>query len=275
MARTLAGYLVAAGLDPHTRAILRRGQFHDVVLTRRAVYRFPRTAAARTQLPRVAAVLGALSALDLGPATPRPIAAVDTAAPLGRCHLATTRVPGVARQDPVGDPVPALAGLLAAMRHASGHPAIRPAVPLQDPQRWRDFAAQVRRILFPLMTTAGRRRAERELAAVMALAPATSGLVHGDLGGANLLWSDTGPELTGVVDWDSAVVGDQAADVASLAATYGWSVVRESVAVLDVDPEPLLARAHRIRGTFALQEALPAAIAGDRAHLEGGLAGYR
>jgi hypothetical protein len=45
--------------------------------------------------------------------------------------------------------------------------------------------------------------------------------VHGDFGGANLLWSydEAGPRLTGVLGWDGAEIGNQADDPASAAQT--------------------------------------------------------
>ena len=55
------------------------------------------------------------------------------------------------------------------------------------------------------MSDQGRRRAEAELNHVLAIDPTGSALVHGDLGGTNLLWSTDQaavPRLTGVLDWD-------------------------------------------------------------------------
>lgn len=56
------------------------------------------------------------------------------------------------------------------------------------------------------------------------MAPATPtarGLVHGDLGGANLIVD--GAEVTGVIDWDRALVGDPAYDAANL---FFWDEAR-------------------------------------------------
>lgn len=281
----LVDYLAVIGHDEPGEASLHRGQFHDVVITETAAYRFPRTESARAGLADSSAVLSTLADLDLGVALPRPLAPVDAAAPVGRCHLVTTRVPGGAldRADVDGDAQVAaavsaeLARLLSRLRHASADPELRRAIRETPPERWRDFAAAVRQTLYPLMSQDGRPRAEQELTAVCALPPVTGALVHGDLGGRNLLWRrDSGrPVLTGVVDWDDAAIGDQAADVAAIAVTYGWTVATDTLRLLSAKPEAVLARARAIAGTFALQQALPAAIDGDDADLREGLAGYR
>jgi aminoglycoside phosphotransferase (APT) family kinase protein len=264
-----------------TGAVLHRGQYHDVVVTQREVHRFPRTEAARARLPATAALLAALAQVDLGVATPRPLAAVDPTAPVGLCRLTTTRVPGEPLE--MADIGPSdrravsaeLSRLLAALRRAGGD--MRGAVPEAEPDRWIRFAGQVRQTLFPRMSAAGRARAERELATVATLPPVMRALVHGDLGGPNLLWRREGDrlELTGVVDWDGAVIGDPAVDVASLAVTYGWRVAADALGAMGGQPGPVLARALAIAGTFALQEALPAALDGDDHHLRYGLASYR
>jgi aminoglycoside phosphotransferase (APT) family kinase protein len=281
----LDDYLRVIGHGGHGDSSLHRGQFHDVVITPAAVYRFPRTESARAGLGRTVAVLSALAGVDLGFVVPEPLAPVDVTAPLGRCHLVTTRVPGGPLPQLATDhpdhrvPAGELTRLLAALRGAGADPAVRRAVPVAEasPDRWHEFAAQVEAVLFPRMSRAGRQRAARELVSVTGLPHVTSALVHGDLGGGNLLWRWAGerPVLAGVVDWDGAVIGDPAADVASLAVTWSWPTVIEALTPIEPSPEPLLARARAIAGTFALQQALPAALDGDMFNLREGLAGYR
>jgi aminoglycoside phosphotransferase (APT) family kinase protein len=102
-------------------------------------------------------------------------------------------------------------------------------------------------------------------------------LVHNDLGGANLLWTTSGgvPKLAGVVDWDESRVGDQASDLASIAVTTGWPLPGRIDIHRRGAARPLLADAKIIAATFALQQALPAALTGDQASLDDGLRGYR
>jgi aminoglycoside phosphotransferase (APT) family kinase protein len=101
--------------------------------------------------------------------------------------------------------------------------------------------------------------------------------VHCDLGGANLLWTtaDGRPALTGVLDWDEACTGDQASDLASIAVTIGWPLAGRIDARRGAATRPMLADAQTIAATFALQQALPAALSGDRASLDDGLRSYR
>jgi aminoglycoside phosphotransferase (APT) family kinase protein len=260
------------------RAVLRRGQFHDVVVTETAAYRFPRDPAARAVLARHATVLKALAEAGLGFAVPTPLAPVDPDSPVGSCFLATTLVPGAPL--PADDPrlaEPALADELGlALASLAGATArLRGVVPAFDPRRWARFAVHVQHDLFPLMSPQGRARARRELDAVVGLPPpAHPVLVHGDLGGENLMWQPGPPRLAGVVDWDEVSLDDPANDVASLAATYGWPVAARAVRAPD-DPGALLARARTIQATFALQHALPAASSGDIINLADGLHGYR
>ena len=64
----------------------------------------------------------------------------------------------------------------------------------------------------------------RALTEIERLAPAAlpaRGLVHGDLGGANLIVD--ADEVTGVIDWDRALIGDPAYDAANL---FFWDEAR-------------------------------------------------
>jgi aminoglycoside phosphotransferase (APT) family kinase protein len=94
--------------------------------------------------------------------------------------------------------------------------------------------------------------------------------VHIDLGGANLLWTTAVgvPKLTGVLDWDEACIGDQAA-------TIGWPLAERIDTRRRGGARPMLADAKIIAATFALQQALPAALNGDQAGLDDGLRQYR
>jgi aminoglycoside phosphotransferase (APT) family kinase protein len=203
--------------------------------------------------------------------------------PLGRCHVALSRLPGqpLPREQATGprsEPavIGELARLLDALAGLGADPAVRKAAPGPDPDHWSRFAGEVTRVLFALMPEQGRRRAEAELARVTAVDPAGTALVHGDLGGSNLLWdvTEAGPRLTGVLDWDEAHIGGQAEDLASLAATFGWGLAGRLDAWRHTGRRPTIADARVIAATFALQQALPAALSGDRVMLADGLAGY-
>jgi aminoglycoside phosphotransferase (APT) family kinase protein len=106
--------------------------------------------------------------------------------------------------------------------------------------------------------------------------PAGDALVHGDLGGSNLLWAGTAPgfRLTGILDWDEAHIGSQADDLASLATMLGWPAAERLDRRRHGGRCPTVADAGIIETTFALQQALPAALSGDAESLADGLTRY-
>ncbi|NYI99130.1 aminoglycoside phosphotransferase (APT) family kinase protein [Streptomonospora nanhaiensis] len=275
LARVLAGDR-PADLRRH------RGQFHDVVVGSRRVVCFARTQAAGARLAGRAAVLRAVAGLGLGVRVPEPLAQGGGAAGPEPPHLVLTRVPGApldparlrerAVADAVADQYAALLRRLA----DAGAAAARGGLPGTPRDRWHRFAADVRDGLLPLMSAAGRARAERELAAARGLPHRESALVHGDLGPENVLWEWSGglPRLSGVVDWDGAAVGDPAGDLAAVAAGHGDALLAAVLARVGAPPDTA-ERVAALRGTFALQQALGALRDGDAAELADGLRGYR
>jgi aminoglycoside phosphotransferase (APT) family kinase protein len=269
---------------------LKSGQFHDVVLAGRVAYRFPRDEEARRLLPGRVALLTALGQREMPAAVPVPLRTSWLDRPLGRCYVPLTRLSGM----PPGpglldDPLAAnamaaqLAELLDRLAALGTSAPVSEAVPKARADDWHDWSEQVRAVLFPLMPAAGRRRAEGELAAVERVPATGDALVHTDLGGANLLLATDAsvPRLAGILDWDSACIGNQANDVASLAVTFGWPVAariehrRDGTGRrLGEGVGALLEQARLIAATFALQQALPAALSGDEANLADGLSQY-
>lgn len=287
---------------------LRSGQFHDVVLAGSVAYRFPRDEESRRLLPGRVALLTALAEEDLPAAVPVPLGTGWLDRPLGRCYVPLTRLagrparPGMLDDRRAADAMSAsLAELLDRLAALGTSAAVREAVPRASADDWHDWAEQVRAVLFPLMSATGRRRADGELAAVERVPAAGDALVHTDLGGANLLLATEGsvPRLAGILDWDNACIGNQANDVASLAVTFGWAVAerterrhhdvrgdegRYDEGRYDLGPREetersgparsLVSEARLIAATFALQQALPAALTGDEASLADGLSQY-
>jgi aminoglycoside phosphotransferase (APT) family kinase protein len=265
-------------------ARLLRGQFHDVVLVGDVAYRFPRDEESRRLLPARIALLRVLRSRQMPVAIPGLLSDAAVGQPLGRCHAALRRVPGL----PIGpDQVAAaparasvvtdLAVLLDRLAELGADAAIQQAVPRADHGRWQRFADDVSGILFPLMSRDGQARAEAELDRLQAVDPFGDALVHGDLGGTNLLWTVSGSELglAGILDWDQAHIGSQAEDLASIAATFGWPLAMQLDAMRHQGATPTVADAKAIAATFALQQALPAARSGDTLTLDDGLLGYR
>jgi aminoglycoside phosphotransferase (APT) family kinase protein len=276
----LADYLDVLGLTGSGEgARLMSGQFHDVVLAGDVAYRFARDEPSRRALPAVASLLAALGRAGLP--VPFPLSAGPVPGPPGQCYLPLSRITGEPL-GPVSGPraeqavVAELAGLLDRLAGLGADSLIQGLIPRAGPDQWTAFAGQVRDVLYPLMSGPGRSRADAELAAVTALAPSGAALVHGDLGGANLLWTSPAglPRLSGVLDWDGACIGDQASDLASIAVTVGWPLAAR-IDSRRGGARPLLADARVIAATFALQQALPAALSGDQASLDDGLLKYR
>ena len=281
MGERLAGYLAVLGLARSGgTARLVSGQFHDVVLVGEVAYRFPRDVESRAKLPAAVALLAALG--QAGLPVPVPLATSHLHSPLGQCHVPLTRLAG----QPLGQisgrraeqaVVTELARLLDRLAGLGSDQTIRTLVPRAGADHWATFAGQVRRVLYPLMSGPGRRRASAELAAVTAVTPAGGALVHHDLGGANLLWTTPAgtPTLAGVLDWDDSRIGDQASDLASIAVTTGWPLAARIDTHRRDATRPMLADAKIIAATFALQQALPAALNEDQASLDDGLRDYR
>ncbi|WP_280428091.1 aminoglycoside phosphotransferase family protein [Nocardia brasiliensis] len=288
---------------------VRDGQFHYLVIGADRVVCLARTAAAAARLPLRAAALRAVSGLELVVAQGvRRSSAPSTDVSCGesRFELSTTsvnsrriavpRVVDLSDDPPYlvmtrvgGEPLAATVlsdacavesvarqchALLSALSAAgAGQQSVLPPAPAD---RWTQFAADVRVELYPLMSAAGRARADCELAALDTLPHRTEAVVHGDLGGENLLWdNDTrNPLLCGVVDWDGVCRGDPAEDFAAIAASYGEEVFRMILQMTEHAGD-LAARTAIIGGTFALQQALDAHRDGDADELADGLIGYR
>jgi len=159
------------------------GQFNDVILVgEELALRFPRTAAALADLPRVAGLLGTL---QVGVETPRPILERYANRTVGQAFLALSYVRGESWRPEWTVPIDDFSTLLSRMSTVDSLDGLAPR------PDWREFATNVRRHLFPLMSAAGRDRATAELDGLLKVnmdGPAT--LVHGDLGGDNLRFVD-------------------------------------------------------------------------------------
>jgi aminoglycoside phosphotransferase (APT) family kinase protein len=265
-------------------ARLLRGQFHDVVVLGDIAYRFPRDEESRRLLPARMALLRALRSCEMPVAIPGLLSDAAVGQPLGQCYAALQRVPGQPTGPALSTGAPAqpgvltdLALLLDRLLELGADATIQESVPRADQHWWQRFADDVSGVLFPLMSADGRARAQAELNRVQEVDPAGEALVHGDLGGSNLLWTISGaePRLAGVLDWDEAHIGNQAEDLASIAATFGWPLALQLDARRHAGETPTVADAKAIAATFALQQALPAALSGDRLALDDGLTRYR
>jgi aminoglycoside phosphotransferase (APT) family kinase protein len=263
---------------------VRQGQFHNVVLGSDRVVCLPRTQAAADRLPERATALHTLAGLDLGFRTPEPLMQSGTHGAEEVPFLVLSRIPGEPLEVGAIDDAQVssavadqYAALLAGLARAGTDETVRAVLPRGPQDRWRRFAVGVRAELFPLMSDSGRRRAERELAALDGLPHPTRAVVHGDLGPENVLWEWTHdlPRLAGVLDWDDVTLGDPAEDLAAIDAGHGRDLLEQVLALGSRADSDLTTRIAAIRGTFALQQALYAIRDGDEEELADGLAHYR
>ncbi|MHA7284150.1 phosphotransferase family protein [Arthrobacter sp. TMS2-4] len=89
----------------------------------------------------------------------------------------------------------------------------------------------------------------------------TPSLVHGDFGGHNLLWDESG--APGLIDFDNACIADPAVDLAPLIGAYG------AAKVVEITDKDTLERAKSYRASLPLQVAAAAFLGHDqdlRAH---------
>lgn len=276
-------YLRAAGLDPDDPGVVvdERGNRSLVLVAadRGRVWRFPRWPEDLALLPTATRRLSAAGALGL-PA-PR-LLDVVLDAPLGSAHLVTSYVPGLAMDDLAVAALPSdrlrrlgadLADLL--MRLAAVPWDRWPATEPPWPRLWADSVARMRRLVLPRLDPEDAADAAATLAAAEATAAATTcGVIHGDLGGVNVRVDPASGAITGVLDWDGAIAGDGAVDVAAVAAGAPVAVV---AAVLQHRPALAadLARHDRYLATWPLQEVLYGIERGDDDLVRDGLARWR
>jgi aminoglycoside 2''-phosphotransferase len=102
-----------------------------------------------------------------------------------------------------------------------------------------------------------------------AFAPA---LRHGDFGSCNILHDPRNEQITGIIDFGFAGLGDPAVDLASVS-TYGERFFQRFLQYYRAS-DAVLARARFYRGTYALQEALHGFKNDDRAAFESGMEAY-
>jgi len=282
---TKARYAGVIGVDA-ARLRFVRGREADVVLDEaaRLAYRFPRNPRTAAELPRHAALLREVAMLRLPVAVPE-VVTEAAAEPLGRCHVVTPLLPGAPlwREDTESlDPGAAdrlagdLAALLRALAMVDPPPALQRLLgPPLDESLWQGLEERATNALLHLVPPETRGRAAQELrGGVEAAHGAPSGLVHGDLGGRNVLVDHATGRLTGVLDWDSVAMGDPAIDLAALSLGLTHRVLQRLFLVAP-ELQADVRRAHAYAATADLREALKGFEDGDLEAVANGLDSYR
>lgn len=142
--------------------------------------------------------------------------------------------------------------------------------------KWQTFYSRVQVDLFKFMSEQGRQKVVNciEDFLVRENFCYQNVLIHGDFGPTNILWD--GEDITGVIDFGSAKLGDPATDIASLMGMQGFDI--QFISLMGEwypSIEKLLDRARFYKGTFALQDALHGLEHNDRSAFQEGMAPYQ
>lgn len=245
--RSRTDALVAAALRAAGQAVapaewqrIEHGSANLVVLAGGAAVRVGRTASTAAESLRAQALVDVLP--DLPFAVPRSLA--DPVRDGDMVAIAQRRLDGIPHPSGHGD-ADVLRGVLDALAAVpvGAHRAhLAPPHAFMGGEAWHPVMVEQ---AIPLLAPDVRVRARRAADALAALEAVPEVLVHGDLAGSNLLWSDG--VVTGVIDWDLASAGDPAIDVAALAVWHGWDVIER------VRPPEVVHRARIIAATHPLQ----------------------
>ncbi|HET7038119.1 MAG TPA: aminoglycoside phosphotransferase family protein [Thermomicrobiaceae bacterium] len=256
--------------------LLGEGQNNDLVLSGEIVFRLRRYPGRDGSNAHEAAVLRAI-APHLPLAVPAPLdVAPDLLSyplipgePLPRDRIPAQALPVVAAQ---------LGRFLWQLHHAPFPAVLQDERARFQPMReWEDLYERARASVYPLLSAAARRHVTRHFAAFferqrrLEIAPA---VIHGDFGAGNILWEAREAreaQVTGVIDFSSAGVGDPAVDLAAAS-----TIAPDLLDALGATYPGIAGVAGRIdfyRGTFLLQEALFGAETGDQDALSAGLQG--
>jgi len=200
------------------------GNMHHVVLFPGiAAVRISERPSAAAELPRRVEILRAVAAAGLPFAVPEPLTEVATFGE--QAAVAVSWIDGEPLPEGSGDPA-AFGLLFEALREVEISPELEAV--LHTPRRYADglgWADILNDEVVPRLPTKWRAGVQQRLDALLAIEEVPARLVHGDLGGNNVHFSADG-KLTGVLDWDLAILSDPAIDAALVATWHGWDVLR-------------------------------------------------
>jgi|GEM_PF-2717591 len=261
--------------EDRTTLAWQRGQFYDVILGKERAVSVARTSAAADRILFRAAMLESINRLGPDVPIPRIVEVHPTYLVMTRLHGTTLDLTSPGAEPQRLGIIEELSRLLLSLWQIDQITLSEVGLETKSQSRWSDFAQDCVANLFPLMSAEGKRRAGEELDAVLAIPRIATHLIHGDLGGSNLLWAPQPHpiRLAGVLDWDEAHIGDPAEDLAALQATFGDDVLAGILANVGQLHEAR-SRIEAIRGTFALQQAISAFQDGDETEMADGIREY-
>ena len=114
-------------------------------------------------------------------------------------------------------------------------------------------------------------RFEKQLS--MAAEGVSETVIHGDLGGANILVDERTGEITGVIDWAELTIGNSAYDYSSLTCYASVPKLKEDLLIDKPNLINIFKQAEFIQFTFPILEALYGAKTGNKIALYEGLSG--
>ncbi|AEV85497.1 homoserine kinase [Actinoplanes sp. SE50] len=215
--------LPGAPLD--SARLAEHGNMHHVVLLPGiAAVRVSKRAGAAAELPRRVGILHAVAAAGMPFAVPEPMTAVTTFGE--RAAVAVSWIDGASLPEGTGDPT-VFGPLLDALREVRISPELeaalhRPRRRADDGSGWADI---LNNQVIPRLPARWRDRVRQRSDELLAIEEVPASLVHGDLGGGNVHFGADGT-LTGVLDWDMAILSDPAIDAALVATWHGWHMLR-------------------------------------------------
>jgi aminoglycoside 2''-phosphotransferase len=175
-------------------------------------------------------------------------------------------------------PLRQLAQFLAELHRFSIERAQAQRVPLELPgerrSQWTEWSEQIHRHVFPLLDERQRAWAERTLSDWLddgAMADYAPVLYHGDLWAEHILLDPEREELTGVIDFESASIGDPAGDWTALWLDHGDEAIARLLAGYQGQAnETLRHRMLRLANNVPLNEILCGVLYDDRASWRAG-----
>ncbi|MFD4638418.1 aminoglycoside phosphotransferase family protein [Lentzea sp. NPDC058436] len=218
---------IASALLPGTRldnaVRATEGNIHEVLLIPGiAAVRVTRGPLTTASMPRRVEVLRRLASAGLPFQVPEPLSPVTTFGE--RAAVAVSWVGGTHLPEGAGDPSQ-VAEVLEAVRSVPLTKSLMDV--LDDRAQGPSWSVIIAEEILPRLPARWQGEGLRRLDAALALEPVPDALVHGDLSGSNVHWSEDG-KLLGVLDWDLAMPGDPAVDAAQMA-WHGWENVRRAV----------------------------------------------